>query len=79
MIASGFTSSIGWTDAVTPTQAAIVEDVIDRCGLRPLAERSLQRMSFGQASRALIARALVTKPWLIDSPSPVPLPTSLVV
>lgn len=70
VIASGFTSSIGWTDAVTPDQARIVEDVIDRCGLRPLAERSLQRMSFGQARRALIARALVTSPELLALDEP---------
>lgn len=70
VIASGFTSSIGWTDAVTPAQAAIVEDVIDRCGLRPLAERNLQRMSFGQARRVLIARALVTKPELLALDEP---------
>jgi len=70
VIASGFSASIGWMAHVTPAQASAVEAIIERCGLGPLAERSLRRMSFGQARRVLIARALVTAPEILALDEP---------
>jgi molybdate transport system ATP-binding protein len=69
-IASGFTSSIGQTRRLSPAEADRVERLLAELELEALAERPLSTLSYGQARRALIARALATKPrvLLLDEP-----------
>jgi molybdate transport system ATP-binding protein len=65
VIASGFFASIGWLQPTTKAQARRVHDMIDLLDLRPLARRSILEMSYGQARKVLIARALVNAPRLL--------------
>jgi molybdate transport system ATP-binding protein len=69
-IASGFFSSIGLIDEVTPGQWRKVRDIMDRFGMDALAGRSVLRMSYGQMRKILITRALVNDPQilLLDEP-----------
>ena len=69
-IASGFTSSIGQTRPPTPAEAARIEQLLDELELRPLAERTLSTLSYGQARRALLGRVLAARPrvLLLDEP-----------
>jgi molybdate transport system ATP-binding protein len=69
-IASGFTSSIGQTRRLSAAEAERVERLLAELELEALAERPLSTLSYGQARRALIARALATKPrvLLLDEP-----------
>jgi molybdate transport system ATP-binding protein len=65
VIASGFFSSIGLIDRVTARQRAQVRALIRRLGLRSLARRSVQRLSYGEFRQILLARALVHDPVLL--------------
>ncbi|HLF11656.1 MAG TPA: ATP-binding cassette domain-containing protein, partial [Gammaproteobacteria bacterium] len=69
-VASGFESSIGLTRKPTAAEAARVEHLLEQFELIELAERKLATLSYGQARRALIARALVNQPriLLLDEP-----------
>ena len=69
-IASGFTSSIGQTRALTAVEGARVERLLDELELESLADRLLSTLSYGQARRALIGRALANSPrvLLLDEP-----------
>ncbi len=69
-IASGFTSSIGQTRRLSPAEADRVLQLLAELELDALTERPLSTLSYGQARRALIARALATKPrvLLLDEP-----------
>ena len=69
-VASGFESSIGQTRALTAREAARVDELIGALELSALAERPLRTLSYGQARRALVARALVNRPrvLLFDEP-----------
>ena len=69
-IASGFTSSIGATRRPTADEAARVEQLLDELTLRPLADRLLSTLSYGQARRALLGRMLANRPrvLLLDEP-----------
>jgi molybdate transport system ATP-binding protein len=69
-IASGFTSSVGATRKPTADEAARVEELLDELELRPLADRLLSTLSYGQARRALLGRVLANRPrvLLLDEP-----------
>ncbi|MCS6774100.1 MAG: ATP-binding cassette domain-containing protein [Thermoflexales bacterium] len=65
VIASGFFASIGWLQPLTKAQRARVAEVIEQFNLQPLAKRSILHLSYGQARRVLLARAIVNKPRLL--------------
>jgi len=69
-IASGFDSSVGLTRAPNDRESARVAELLAEFTLDSLAERPLSSLSYGQARRALIARALVGRPrlLLLDEP-----------
>jgi molybdate transport system ATP-binding protein len=69
-IASGFTSSVGAVRRATAGEAARVEELLDELELRPLADRLLSTLSYGQARRALLGRLLANRPrvLLLDEP-----------
>lgn len=65
VIASGFFASVGWLQPLTRAQRQRVHAVIEQLGLQALARRSLLAMSYGQARKVLLARALVNQPQLL--------------
>jgi ABC-type molybdenum transport system ATPase subunit/photorepair protein PhrA len=66
----GFESSVGLTRATTADEAHRVDELVEEFALDALAERPLSSLSYGQARRALIARALANRPrlLLLDEP-----------
>jgi molybdate transport system ATP-binding protein len=69
-IASGFTSSIGQTRPLNLAETERVAELIEELELGALADRPLRTLSYGQARRTLIARALANRPrvLLLDEP-----------
>lgn len=70
VIITGFYSSIGWLQNSTAAQRERADELIELFNLQALAKRNLLQMSYGQARKVLIARALVNRPrlMLLDEP-----------
>lgn len=69
-VASGFFSSVGLADQVTPCQKRTVERLFARFGLVQLARRSILQMSYGELRKVLLLRALVHDPELLICDEP---------
>jgi molybdate transport system ATP-binding protein len=69
-IGSGIDSSYGLTRKLSPAEQDAVDQLLDRYELRPLADRQLSTLSYGQMHRVLIARTLINRPrvLLLDEP-----------
>ncbi len=65
IVLSGFFSSIGLYDRVTRSRRGAARDLLDRLGIRHLADRRFNEMSHGEQRKLLIARALVLDPALL--------------
>jgi molybdate transport system ATP-binding protein len=65
VIATGFSGSVGWLQRISRQERELVDQAIERFGLQALAKRSILQMSYGQARRVLVARALVASPRII--------------
>ncbi len=65
VVASGFFSSIGLLDRPSTAQRRKVRQTLAMLGLSALADRNFPELSFGEARRILLARALVKEPALI--------------
>jgi molybdate transport system ATP-binding protein len=70
VIASGLFSSIGLMRPISRRNRAQVTRCIDALGLGKLAEKTVLRMSYGEARRILLARALVHQPRLLVCDEP---------
>jgi ABC-type molybdenum transport system ATPase subunit/photorepair protein PhrA len=61
---------VGLTRDLADDETRRVDELLDQFALRPLADRPLASLSYGQARRTLIARALANRPrvLLLDEP-----------
>jgi len=64
-IASGFFSSVGLRQKVTPRQQRKVSELVDAFRLHALAGSGILQMSYGELRKILLARALVHDPELL--------------
>ena len=69
-VASGFFSSVGLMDRVSRRQQRRVAALLDRFQLGGLADKSMLEMSYGEARRILLLRALVRDPRLLICDEP---------
>jgi molybdate transport system ATP-binding protein len=65
VVASGFFSSVGLLRKPGPRQRRRVRETLEALGLTSLGERNFLEMSYGEARRILLARALVKSPDLL--------------
>lgn len=65
VVLSGFFGSIGLYEEPTPAMYPAVADIMQRLGLEHLSGRLFGDLSFGEARRLLLARALAHKPALL--------------
>lgn len=70
VVASGFFSSIGLHEAVTPRQKESALKAMAHLGIETLSHTPFRHMSYGEARRVLLARAMVhrTKLLVLDEP-----------
>jgi iron complex transport system ATP-binding protein len=70
VVASGFFSSIGLHETVTPSQKKSAIKSMAHLGIEYLSDTSFRQMSYGEARRVLLARAMVhrTKLLILDEP-----------
>ena len=64
-LVSGLRSSIGLDAPTTPTERRLALAMLDEMSLRERAADPLRTLSYGQARRVLLARALVLRPRLL--------------
>ncbi len=69
-VASGYFASIGMNERITAGQGKRVLQILNQLKIEKLAKKNVQRLSFGQIRKVLIARAMVFKPrlLLLDEP-----------
>jgi ABC-type molybdenum transport system ATPase subunit/photorepair protein PhrA len=65
VIATGFAASVGWLQPVTAKQEKRVNELLALLDLQALADRGILQMSYGQARKVLLARALANQPRLL--------------
>jgi iron complex transport system ATP-binding protein len=70
VVASGFFSSIGLHEPVTPDQKESALNAMAHLGIENLSHTPFRQMSYGEARRVLLARAMVhrTKLLILDEP-----------
>lgn len=70
VVASGFFSSIGLHQPVTPEQKESALKAMSHLGIKSLSDTPFRQMSYGEARRVLLARAMVhrTKLLILDEP-----------
>ncbi|NIQ03386.1 MAG: ATP-binding cassette domain-containing protein [Nitrospinaceae bacterium] len=65
VVASGFFSSVGLYESVSADQKKTALEWMDFLGIATLADKGFHRLSYGEARRVLLARALVHRPRLL--------------
>lgn len=65
VVASGLFSSIGLHETVSPRQKELALNEMDSIGIASLACKRYRALSYGEARRVLLARALVSRPRLL--------------
>lgn len=71
VVASGFFSSIGLYENLTDEQIIKIDEIIDKLGIRHIANREYKNLSQGEQKKVLIGRSLVFDPELLilDEPT----------
>ncbi|HUR47173.1 MAG TPA: ATP-binding cassette domain-containing protein [Candidatus Saccharimonadales bacterium] len=70
VVASGFFSSVGLMDRISPTQKLKVEQLLRTFGLITLGKKSALQMSYGEFRKMLLLRALVQNPSILVCDEP---------
>jgi iron complex transport system ATP-binding protein len=65
VVASGLFSSVGIYEKISPSQKQTALEWMDFLGISRLAQTGFRKMSYGEARRTLLARALVNRPALL--------------
>jgi len=65
VVASGLFASIGIYEKISPSQKQTALEWMDFLGIERLAQTGFRKMSYGEARRTLLARALVNRPALL--------------